>query len=147
MVTPLRQQTTDEPRSAPLRYSAAWDLAGIPVTDARDAVRALLARVGHGVGHRSAQDAQLVVSELITNAVRHAPGPGALLLELSPGTDHLKIVVRDSSPHPPVLRARDPRRVGGHGLHLVTLLCEQLRTVRLRTGKQVVAHLSLRAAE
>ena len=67
----------NEGPAAPLRYSAAWDTADASIADARTAVRTLLARAGHDPRHRPSQDAQLVVSELVTNALRHAPGPGA----------------------------------------------------------------------
>lgn len=144
VVTPLRNQAMDASHSAPLRYGVVWDEAGIPVADARDAVRTLLTRAGHPPDRQPNQDAQLVVSELVTNALRHAPGPGALLLHLAPDAARLDIAVRDSSPHAPLLQARDPRRVGGHGLRLVTRLCGPLRSVPLPTGKQVVARLQLR---
>ncbi|MER5525876.1 hypothetical protein ABT075_14890 [Streptomyces sp. NPDC002677] len=49
--------------------------------------------------------------------MRHAPGPGALLLELTPDAALLRISVRDNSPHLPELRANDAGRVGGHGPH------------------------------
>lgn len=81
MVTPLGKESSDCPvPPAPLRYSAVWDWPEGRIADARHAVRTLLARAGHHPDHRPSQDAQLVVSELVTNAVRHAPGPGALLL-------------------------------------------------------------------
>lgn len=144
MVTPLRNRASDgrEP-GAPLRFRATWDTADTPIAAARVAVRALLARAGHPPDHRPSQDAQLVVSELVTNAVRHAPGPVGLALEVSPDAGLLRIAVSDSSPRPPVLPAHDARRVGGHGLHLVTRLCGRLNTVAQETGKQVVAHLRL----
>ncbi|MGW4560934.1 ATP-binding protein [Streptomyces sp. NPDC004561] len=145
MAITIRGQAADEPRqAAPLRHSATWDLAGISISDARHAVRGLLARAGHRPDHRPSQDAQLVVSELVTNALRHAPGPGALLLELTPGTDELWIAVHDSSPRPPEVRAGDAGTVGGHGLRLVTRLCEQVQTVPSKLGKQVLARLVLR---
>ncbi|MGW1671436.1 ATP-binding protein [Streptomyces sp. NPDC002324] len=145
MVTPLEERTTDEEGSSvPLRYSAAWDTADASIADARTAVRTLLARAGHDPRHRPSQDAQLVVSELVTNALRHAPGPGGLALEVAPDAELLRITVCDSSPRPPELRAHDARRVGGHGLFLVARLCDHLQTVALKTGKQVVAHLRLR---
>ncbi|GGV15986.1 hypothetical protein GCM10010260_64170 [Streptomyces filipinensis] len=40
-------------------------------------------------------------------------------------------------------RIADARRVGGHGLRLITRLCDRLHTVDPGTGKQVVAHLPL----
>ncbi|QHC30739.1 ATP-binding protein [Streptomyces sp. HF10] len=143
MVIPLGIQAMDEPRSAPSRYSAAWGVAGIPIADARGAVRTLLARAGHHPDRQPNQDAQLVVSELVTNAIRHAPGPGALLLELSADGARLTVTVRDSSAHEPLPREPDPRRAGGHGLHLVTRLCEQVRTVPAGEGKRIVARLLL----
>ncbi|OIK24818.1 ATP-binding protein [Streptomyces malaysiense] len=143
MVIPLGIQAMDEPRSAPSRYSAVWGMAGIPVADARWAVRTLLARAGHHPDRQPNQDAQLVVSELVTNALRHAPGPGELLLELSADAARLTIAVRDSSSQEPLLRDPDPRRAGGHGLRLVTRLCEQLRTVPSRRGKRIVAQMLL----
>ncbi|MFF4899163.1 hypothetical protein ACFY3I_22560, partial [Streptomyces sp. NPDC001068] len=69
MVTPLKNRASDEQEPAPpLRYSTAWETTDVSVADARAAVRALLARAGHHPGHRPSQDAQLVVSELVTNA-------------------------------------------------------------------------------
>ncbi|MEV7686730.1 ATP-binding protein [Streptomyces bungoensis] len=144
MVIPLGQQAVDERhRTAPLRYSAAWNTAGASVNGARQAVRTLLARAGHRPDQRPSQDAQLVVSELVTNALRHAPGPGALLLEVASDATTLLIAVRDTSPRPPEVQARDGGRIGGHGLHLVSRLCEQMHTVLLETGKQVMVRLSL----
>ncbi|MFE7815252.1 ATP-binding protein [Streptomyces sp. NPDC057433] len=145
MVTPLKNRAPDEQGcAAPLRYSTAWDTADAPIAEARAAVRTLLAQAGHDPGRRPSQDAQLIVSELVTNALRHAPGPGSLALEVAPDAALLRITVRDSSPHPPELRAHDARRVGKHGLHLVTQLCDRVHTIARETGKQVVAHFHLR---
>ncbi|MER5888725.1 ATP-binding protein [Streptomyces sp. NPDC001941] len=147
MVIPRRNQAPggQEP-TPPLRYSTAWEEEHAPIAEARKAVRALLARAGHLPEHRVSQDAQLVVSELVTNAHRHAPGPGGIELEVLPDSALLRIVVRDSSPAPLAPRAHDARRIGGHGLNLVNRLCTQLQTTVLETGKQVVAHLHLRTA-
>ncbi|MFE3638542.1 ATP-binding protein [Streptomyces sp. NPDC059168] len=144
MVIPLRNQAPDgrEP-AGPLRYSTVWNEEQPPIADARQAVRTLLARAGHAPEHRACQDAQLVVSELVTNAHRHAPGPGGLELEVVGDAALLRITVRDGSPLRPELQEHDVRRVGGHGLRLVTRLCAQLHTVALEGGKQVVAHLHL----
>ena len=145
MVTPLEIRASDEQESAaPLRYSAAWDTADTSIAEARQAVRTLLARAGHEPGHRPSQDAQLVVSELVTNALRHAPGPGSLALEVTPDATLLRITVRDSSSRTPEPSAHDAHHVGGHGLHLVARLCDQVHTIARGTGKQVVAHLRLR---
>ncbi|WP_435190291.1 ATP-binding protein [Streptomyces sp. bgisy126] len=148
MVIPFDDSTAPAPDgrggAASLRFSAVWGAAETPVADFRHAARALLALAGHPPGHRVSQDAQLVVTELVTNAYRHAPGPGGILLELSPGGSLLSITVRDGSPRPPVLREEDARRAGGHGLRLIGLLCERLDHRDVETGKEVVARLRLR---
>ncbi|MEU9271822.1 ATP-binding protein [Streptomyces sp. NPDC048251] len=145
MVTALENRESDEQETAaPLRYSAAWDTEDVSIAEARAAVRTLLADAGHPPDDRPSQDAQLVVSELVANALRHAPGPGDLALEVTPDAALLRITVRDSSPRTLELRAHDARRVGGHGLYLVTRLCDQLHTIALETGKEIVAQLRLR---
>lgn len=145
MVTPLENRASEEREPAvPLRYSAAWNTAGASIAEVRAAVRTLLAQAGHDPGNRPSQDAQIIVSELVTNALRHAPGPGGLALEVAPDAALLRVTVSDSSPRPPELRAHDAHRVGGHGLRLVAQLCDQLHTIARETGKQVVAHFHLR---
>nr|WP_181805643.1 ATP-binding protein [Streptomyces shenzhenensis] len=145
MAVPIRKQEADEePLARPGRCGIAWDGARTSVAEARCVVRAFLARHGLRPEDRPSQDAQLVVSELVTNALRHAPGPAELVLELQPGAERLLIAVRDCSPSPPALREDDPARVGGHGLRLVRRLCSQVRTVPAPPGKRVVALLELR---
>jgi anti-sigma regulatory factor (Ser/Thr protein kinase) len=144
MAVPIREQEEDEePLQLPVRCSVAWGAACTPIADTRRAVRTFLGRQAHDPADRATQDAQLVVSELVTNAVRHAPGSGELLLELEPGTGRLLIAVRDCSPSPPRLREADPARVGGHGLRLVRVLCSRLWTVPEPPGKWVMALLDL----
>ncbi|MFE6176047.1 ATP-binding protein [Streptomyces sp. NPDC056464] len=145
MVTPLKNQASDEQDlAAPLRYSSSWDTPDASIAEARAAVRAPLAQADHHPDEGYGQDAQLVVSELVTNALRHAPGPGRLALEVTSDAAVLRITVSDTSPRPPELRTPDARRVGGHGLRLVTRPCDRLHAIALDTGKQVVAHLYLR---
>ncbi|MEU7301277.1 ATP-binding protein [Streptomyces sp. NPDC007189] len=141
----LGTHTTTQARPAPLRYSRTWDSAAAGIADARDAVAALLSRVRPAPGKRSVQDAQLVVSELVTNVAKHAPGPCAVRLELPPDAAALRITVTDTSPDPPLRRPPDPRRVGGHGLHLVTMLSNALEVTRLSYGKRVTAIVPLTA--
>ncbi|GAB1333668.1 hypothetical protein ACE1SV_02580 [Streptomyces sp. E-15] len=144
MDIPLRTHaTTQDHPPGPLRYSRAWDTGVSGIAEARDAVAALLARVRPAPGRRPVQDAQLVVSELVTNAAKHAPGPCALRLELPPGADALRITVTDTSADPPRRRPADPRRVGGHGLHLVAVLAGELEVTRLSHGKRVTATVPL----
>ncbi|WP_333778601.1 ATP-binding protein [Streptomyces sp. IBSBF 3136] len=147
MVIPLRNQAKDEHReAAALRYSAVWDTQGPSLADTRQAVRTLLSRAGHPPDQQPSQDAQIVVSELVTNALRHAPGPGELLLELTGNPALLRITVRDTSRTPPRPAARTPDRIGGHGLHLIARLCDRLHTVLGDQGKHVIAELRLHKA-
>ncbi|MEU8621637.1 ATP-binding protein [Streptomyces sp. NPDC048623] len=86
--------------------------------------------------------ALLVVSELVTNAVKHAPGPLRLeLLLRRDGT--LEISVHDGSTAGPVLRPPDPERIGGHGIEIVAALCRSMATEPAPHGKRVTAVLGV----
>jgi two-component sensor histidine kinase len=88
-------------------------------------------------------DAKLVVSELVANAVRHAPGPCGLLLQLT--SEELVIAVWDASGEEPVFKKPDRHRIGGHGLHLVRAASTKVTVTPCAQGKQVTAHLRLEA--
>ncbi|MEV6839265.1 ATP-binding protein [Streptomyces sp. NPDC051133] len=144
MDIPLRTHaTTTQARPGHLRYSRTWHTGVTSIADARDAVAALLSRARPAPDRRSVQDAQLVVSELVTNAAQHAPGPCALLLELLPGAAALCVTVTDTCARPPRRRPPDPGRVGGHGLHLVSMLTRGLEVTSLPHGKRVTATVPL----
>ncbi|MFJ7149240.1 ATP-binding protein [Streptomyces sp. NPDC100445] len=145
MDIPLRTYMTTQARSVPLRYNRTWDAGASGIAEARDAVAALLAKVRPALGRRPVQDAQLVVSELVTNAAKHAPGPCALRLELLAGA--LRVSVTDTSRQPPRRRPPDPRRIGGHGLNLVSMLSRGLEVTWLPQGKRVSTTVPLLTAE
>ncbi|GAA1548519.1 ATP-binding protein [Streptomyces albidochromogenes] len=70
----------------------------------------------------------LVASELVSNAVRHAPGPCSLCLTLH--DKGVLVEVSDTSPVSPRLRAPDTTgRFGGWGLQMVNRLAGELHTV------------------
>ncbi|MFC9284482.1 ATP-binding protein [Streptomyces collinus] len=143
MDIPVSTRATTRTRPESLRHSRTW-VAGAPcIAEARDAVDALLSRAHLAPERRAVQDAQLVVSELVTNAVKHAPGPCELGLELSAEGDELRITVTDTSAEPPRARPADPGRVGGHGLNLVNLLSDGLQVTPLPHGKRVAATVPL----
>ncbi|MFF5105267.1 ATP-binding protein [Streptomyces sp. NPDC000134] len=126
--------------------STAVDLSGgsgmIPA--ARDLVRAFVARLGEAgveVPRTFPDDARLVVSELVTNALRHAPGPCRLKLALVDG--QVEIAVTDTGEGFPTFLPRDPLRVGRHGLEIVTRLCDEVITKPHDRGKTVYARLPL----
>ncbi|WP_079277738.1 ATP-binding protein [Streptomyces sp. CB03234] len=120
------------------------DLDGA-IASARDFVGAfLLAKAADGVaiGPSTVGDARLVISELVTNVVRHASGPCQVDLKLA--GEALCIAVSDTHQVAPVAHAPDPRRVGQHGLEIVLALCEGVEIEPLPLGKRVRARLALR---
>ncbi len=68
-------------------------------------------------GRVSADDVQLVVSELATNAVVHAGTPFSV--SISSDESVIRIAVSDGSVVPPVMRDAAPGAVSGRGLRLV----------------------------
>lgn len=84
-------------------------------------------------------DVTLVVSEMVTNAVRHASPPVALEIQAEGGRVH--IAVHDGSPDPPRARPAPSDAEGGRGLLLVELLCEDHGVRPDPPGKTVWATL------
>ncbi|MYS20989.1 Histidine kinase-like ATPase domain-containing protein [Streptomyces sp. DvalAA-14] len=123
------------------RHVAGWEFPASPevVPAARAAVSAQLARWGLG---ESAFAIEMVVSELVTNAVRHAEGPvgirlirdDSLICEISDGSS--------TSPHP---RHADPLDEGGRGLYLVGRLADRWGTRYTENGKTIWAAKDLGA--
>jgi anti-sigma regulatory factor (Ser/Thr protein kinase) len=86
-------------------------------------------------------DAQLVVSELVTNAVKYAPGPCALNLEIRGPV--LEITTWDTDDTLPLARAAAPGRIGQHGLEIVLALCDGFEVRREPVGKRITVRLAL----
>lgn len=80
-------------------------------------------------------DAALVISELATNAVRHARSAFRVVLERQPS--RLRIAVHDTNPLVPVVGDRPPDEAGGLGLPLVERLSLRWGT-DLHDGGKVV---------
>jgi anti-sigma regulatory factor (Ser/Thr protein kinase) len=108
---------------------------------AADFLTAAPAAGGDPVSQERVDLARLVVSELVTNAVRHAPGPCRMLLERF--EDALDISVVDRLDTAPVPKPPDPQRIGQHGLEIVMAVCESVSVEPQRFGKRVRARLSL----
>jgi serine/threonine-protein kinase RsbW len=100
-------------------------LPGIPgsVPAARRHVRAAL--VLHGLGE-FAEDAAIIISELVGNAVRHACGNGAatigVTLTWAGSPPAVTVVVSDSSSQGPVRRETPADDEQGRGLQIVEAL-------------------------
>lgn len=90
---------------------------------------------------RVVEDAQLVVSELVTNAVRHTSGPCGLDIERVGNI--VEITVWDTSPHHAVVTPPDPARVGQHGMEIVLALCGAFEVTDTATGKRITVRLDL----
>ncbi|MBX9359780.1 ATP-binding protein [Streptomyces sp. WAC04114] len=145
MVIPLMKQA-DVPgtgEQAPLRCAAVWDDGAACAVEARRALHAFLAHAPctgrPPVPAPLAIDAELVVSELVTNAIRHAPGPCGMVLRLT--GDELAITVWDTSTEQPVVMKRDGQRFGGHGMHVVHTVSSEVTVRPLGRGKQITAYL------
>ncbi|MFG2716312.1 ATP-binding protein [Streptomyces goshikiensis] len=103
--------TMSAERTAPRSLSA--------VAGARQAARAFLEALGQpAIGREQADTVVLVVSELVTNALRHGGGAYTLHLAAHPGT--IEVAVEDSSPRMPRMRTPDlVDGTGGFGWHMV----------------------------
>ncbi|MER6257127.1 ATP-binding protein [Streptomyces sp. NPDC001584] len=112
------------------------------VAQARQAARAFLEALGQpAIGREQADTVVLVVSELVTNALRHGGGTYTLHLAAHPGA--IEVAVGDPSPRMP--RARTPDLVdgtGGFGWHMVNDLAHRVVvTPEPEGGKTVRAFL------
>ncbi|MER5641320.1 ATP-binding protein [Kitasatospora sp. NPDC002227] len=91
-----------------------------------------------------ADDVLLVVSELVTNACRHAGGPAQLVLAATARL--LRVEVLDASAAAPQpRRPHAPGRLGGHGLYTVGLLASRwgFTPAESGSGKAVWAEFDL----
>jgi hypothetical protein len=82
-------------------------------------------------------DASLLLSELVTNVIRHVDTRASLVLRVDLSEPALRISVADASPTHPTLREPAPQQPGGHGLQLVAALANQWGVDEHPTGKQV----------
>ena len=88
--------------------------------------------------------ATLLVSELVTNAVRHARGTDAITVDLYAGRTWLRIEVQDTDRHWPQPRIPDGFDESGFGFILVDALTSNWGVRETETGKAVWAELDTR---
>lgn len=108
----------------PVSYEGVWRFTA-PATDvsvpqARHAVRDLLERQGVPLDEDIAQGLLLIVSELVTNAVKHAAllSP-ELAVEVAVEAEWIRVSVEDNHPYRPTALETDYAQTGGRGLLLV----------------------------
>ncbi|MEU1084662.1 ATP-binding protein [Streptomyces sp. NPDC005908] len=130
-----------------LRASYALDAGGAWIAQARHLAAEFLTRArvedGLPVSERVVEITQLVVSELVTNARKYAPGPVGLDLRVF--SDTVEVAVRDGNPNAPRPRDADPGRVGQHGLEIVMAVTQALDIRQEAGGKSITARISLSA--
>nr|WP_229864044.1 ATP-binding protein [Streptomyces djakartensis] len=118
------------------------------IADARQHAAAFLDQAADDYGVlvpvRAKELTQLVVSELVTNACKYAPGP--VLVELGLTAGAVEVVVWDSDPRVPAAWAADPGRIGRHGLEIVKAVTEGLSVESEAVGKRIAARVTLPGA-
>lgn len=80
-------------------------------------------------------DALLLVSELVTNAVQHGHAPVRLSVDCD--SSGITVAVEDANPSLPRRRRPDRRRHSGRGLVLVEKVAAEWGVRRTEAGKQV----------
>lgn len=108
-----------------------------PERDAPRAARRFVEEALEHWGYRSSlvDDARLLVSELVTNAVIHARS--RLSVSIRSGRPSVRLSVRDDSPRPPTLRAPAPNTASGRGLQIVAAVSRNWGVEATRDGKTV----------
>lgn len=118
----------------PPAFTAALDLPSVPrsVPAARRVVVQLLTAWA-AEGYRD--DAALLISELVTNVVRHVAGEAAMTVEVHLTRAALQVAVVDGSTAPATTRPRTAE--GGHGLWLVAAVADRWGSEEHDRGKRV----------
>ncbi|MFE3253547.1 ATP-binding protein [Streptomyces sp. NPDC059209] len=111
------------------------------IAGARESTRAFLEGLADPVAAEAADTVVLVVSELVTNALRH--GGGTCTLHLTAHPDNIEVAVHDRNPRPPRMRTPDLNGgTGGFGWPMVNRLAHATAvTHRPGVGKTVSALL------
>jgi serine/threonine-protein kinase RsbW len=97
----------------------------------------------HQLADDSIEDAVLVTSELVTNAIRHTPDDGPIEINWRVDKSALTLRVMDSSAVHPERRTAAPISPGGRGLAIVEALAESWGVDSRPSGKQVWARIPI----
>ena len=89
------------------------------------------------------ETAVLLVSELVTNAVRHATDTGAVGLELASTGTHLRVEIQDGDPSWRQMDSVADCDESGYGFLLVDSLADRWGLRRVCAGKAVWAELDV----
>jgi anti-sigma regulatory factor (Ser/Thr protein kinase) len=93
--------------------------------DAPRVARRHVRSVATRLGDQRAEDAVLLVSELVTNAVKYG-GDGPIELVIAQPSERVRVAVRDPGGPGPLPKIRTPGTAGGgHGLRLVDEIADR----------------------
>lgn len=121
----------------------SWFLPPEPsaVSQAGRIVRAQLAQWAL---HEQIDDTELLVTELVTNALHHAGGPVRLTFRRPSRHGGIRCEIEDANPVGPLRRQSREHDEEGRGLHLLTLLSRCWGSHRTSEGKVVWFELHTR---
>lgn len=142
-VPPDDNRSTSQPAAPHTSLALSGGTADIAVAR-HEAARFLTettAGLGMQVSARALDITQLVVSELVTNALKYAVGPVLLALRII--DDLLEVELWDSEPVLPVAKGADAGRVGQHGLEIVMALVSSFEVQREPVGKRITVRIAL----
>ncbi|MBY8881148.1 ATP-binding protein [Actinacidiphila acidipaludis] len=139
-----------------MAYEGVWRFTA-PAVDSsvpqvRHGVRSLVATHGVPLDDDVLFGLLLIVSELVTNAVRHAAVLSPeIAVELAVGAEWIRVAVEDNHPYRPKALETDHARTGGRGLLLVKTITDEAGgscdvTQTSTGGKVIWAALPLHAA-
>lgn len=150
----VRGRIAHDHTPVPGPYEGVWRFTA-PAVDSsvpqvRHGVRALVAEQAVPIDGDVLHGLLLIVSELVTNAVRHAAVLSPELgVEVAVGADWIRVAVEDQHPYRPKALETDHGRTGGRGLLLVKTItaeaggsCDVAQTAT--GGKVIWAALPLR---
>ncbi|WP_333769222.1 ATP-binding protein [Streptomyces sp. IBSBF 2435] len=150
----VRGSIPHEQPPAPGAYEGVWRFTA-PTVDpsvplVRHGVRTLVADLAVPVHDDILHGLLVIVSELVTNAVKHAAVLSPELgVEVAVGPDWIRVAVEDQHPYRPKVLETDHARTGGRGLLLVYAIATEAGgscgIVQTATGgKMIWAALPLR---
>ncbi|MFD9653496.1 ATP-binding protein [Streptomyces mirabilis] len=126
-----------EPR---LRCVMPFEAAPAELSLLRQRIRCML---GHWGVSAVAEEAELVVTELATNVIKHVGEGAAATLVLEPRQDRLRVELHDKSHTVPTRNSGSCDAECGRGLHLLSAMSLEWGTLLTATGKAVWCEISL----
>lgn len=99
--------------------------------------RMLTELLGSWSANHFRDDANLLLSELVTNVVRHVASRSSMVLEVRLAGPGLRVAVVDASADPPRVLTTPSRAAGGHGMALIEALAHRWGSENLAGGKRV----------